>query len=96
MPIRKVPGGYQFGQHGKVYPTAQGAQKQAIAMFANGFQENQQKQAGNKKAAAKQALQNLAKRHSSGKDALGRKLKPGENAAEEAGESAAEERKEPV
>lgn len=37
MPIRKVPGGYKFGNSGKTYPTRAGAEKQMKAMFANGY-----------------------------------------------------------
>jgi len=37
MPIHKVNGGYQWGQHGKVYPTRAGAAKQAQAAFASGY-----------------------------------------------------------
>jgi len=38
MPIRKVKGGYKWGGHGHVYPTREGAEKQAAAAHANGFQ----------------------------------------------------------
>lgn len=37
MPIRKVKGGYQWGESGKVYPTKEKAQKQAAAAFAHGW-----------------------------------------------------------
>ena len=37
MPIRKVSGGYKWGGKGKVYPTREGAEKQAAAAHANGF-----------------------------------------------------------
>jgi hypothetical protein len=37
MPIRKVKGGYKWGGHGHVYPTREGAEKQAAAAHANGF-----------------------------------------------------------
>lgn len=40
MPIRKVSGGYQWGQHGTVYPSRRGAEKQAQAAYANGYHEN--------------------------------------------------------
>ena len=38
MPIKKVPNGYKWGNHGKVYPTREGAEKQAAAAFASGYQ----------------------------------------------------------
>lgn len=37
MPIHKVPGGYQWGAHGKVYPERQGAVRQAQAAYAHGY-----------------------------------------------------------
>jgi hypothetical protein len=37
VPIRKVAGGYQWGQHGKVYKSRAKALKQAQAAFANGY-----------------------------------------------------------
>lgn len=37
MPVRKVPGGYQFGYSGKVYPTKQAAEAQARAIYAQGY-----------------------------------------------------------
>ena len=37
MPIRKVSGGYKWGKSGKVYPTKAGAQKQAQAAYASGY-----------------------------------------------------------
>jgi hypothetical protein len=39
MPIHKVKGGWQWGTHGKVYPTRAGAEKQAEAAYANGYKE---------------------------------------------------------
>lgn len=38
MPIHKEGSGYQWGNHGKVYPSKAGAQRQAAAAFANGWQ----------------------------------------------------------
>ena len=38
MPIRKVKGGYKWGGHGHVYPDRAGAERQAAAAHANGFQ----------------------------------------------------------
>jgi hypothetical protein len=37
MPIHREKGGYQWGNHGKVYPTKAGAEKQAAAAHANGW-----------------------------------------------------------
>lgn len=39
MPIHKVDGGYQWGNHGKVYADKAGAVKQAQAAHANGYKE---------------------------------------------------------
>ncbi len=39
MPIHKEGSGYQWGQHGHVYATKAGAEKQAEAAHANGFQD---------------------------------------------------------
>lgn len=39
MPIKKVAGGYQWGNHGKIYPNREGAVKQAQAAHAAGFKE---------------------------------------------------------
>ncbi len=39
MPIRKVSGGYKWGSHGKVYPTRQGAARQARAAYAAGHKK---------------------------------------------------------
>ena len=37
MPIRKVKGGYQWGESGKVYPNRAGAERQAQAAYASGY-----------------------------------------------------------
>lgn len=37
MPIRKVEGGYKWGEHGHVYPSRAGAERQAAAAHAHGF-----------------------------------------------------------
>ena len=37
MPIHKVPGGYKWGGHGKVYKNKEDAERQARAAFANGY-----------------------------------------------------------
>lgn len=39
MPVRKVPGGYQWGQSGKVYPTKAQAEAQGRAIYASGYRE---------------------------------------------------------
>lgn len=38
MPVHKVSGGYKWGKHGKVYPNRAGAERQARAAYANGYQ----------------------------------------------------------
>jgi len=37
MPVRKVPGGYQWGSSGKVYPTKRQAEQQGRAAYASGY-----------------------------------------------------------
>lgn len=37
MPIKKVKGGWKWGNHGKIYPTREGAEKQAAAAHAAGY-----------------------------------------------------------
>ena len=39
MPVVKVPGGYRFGQSGKIYPTKAQAEAQARAIYASGYRE---------------------------------------------------------
>lgn len=39
MPIHKVPGGYKWGDHGKVYPTKEEAERQALAAYTSGYKE---------------------------------------------------------
>ena len=39
MPIRKVSGGYKWGDSGKVYPTRKQAEKQAAAAYASGYKK---------------------------------------------------------
>jgi len=66
MPVHPVPGGFQWGQHGKVYPNKAGAVDQMQAAIANGFKGD----SGNKsshKAAQTTAIQNLMKKHGSKK-----------------------------
>ena len=42
MPVRKVPGGYQWGTQGKVYPTKRQASAQGRAAYASGYRSNPQ------------------------------------------------------
>ena len=37
MPIKKVKGGYRFGNKGKTYKNKKKAQKQAKAIYASGY-----------------------------------------------------------
>lgn len=37
MPVRKVKGGYRWGETGKVYPTREQAQAQGRAIYASGY-----------------------------------------------------------
>jgi hypothetical protein len=37
MPIKKVPGGFKWGNHGKTYASRVGAEKQAAAAYASGY-----------------------------------------------------------
>ena len=39
MPIRKVNGGYKWGESGKVYPNRTGAGRQAQAAYASGYKK---------------------------------------------------------
>lgn len=39
MPVHKVPGGYQWGNTGKVYPTKEQAERQGRAAYASGYRE---------------------------------------------------------
>ena len=39
MPVRKVRGGYRWGNSGKVYPTEAQAQRQGRAIYASGYQD---------------------------------------------------------
>lgn len=40
MPTHRVKNGYQWGRHGKVYPTKAQADKQGQAIYASGWNEN--------------------------------------------------------
>ena len=39
MPIKKVAGGYKWGDSGKVYKTRAGAERQAAAAYASGYRK---------------------------------------------------------
>jgi len=39
MPVKKVKGGYKWGNSGKVYPTKAQAEEQARAIYASGYKE---------------------------------------------------------
>jgi len=43
MPVKKVKGGYQWGESGKVYPTREQAEKQGRAIIASGYKEKKKK-----------------------------------------------------
>lgn len=43
MPVRKVPGGYQWGTTGKVYPTKKQAETQGKAVYASGYKSKKPK-----------------------------------------------------
>lgn len=58
MPVKKVKGGWRFGESGKVYPTKKQAQEQAKAIYASGYKENKKSKKtkdtkGNKKGKKK-------------------------------------------
>jgi hypothetical protein len=37
MPVHKVKGGYKWGNHGHVYKSKAGAERQARAIYASGY-----------------------------------------------------------
>ena len=39
MPIKKVKGGYKWGNKGKVYPSRKGAERQARAAYSSGYKK---------------------------------------------------------
>lgn len=84
MPVHRVPGGWQWGNSGKVYPKKADALDQQSAAIANGFHENKKKQHAAKTA----AIQNLMKKHASSanEEAGEPKLSPRAEAREEAAE----------
>lgn len=72
MPVHKVPGGWQWGNRGKVYPSKAAAVDQMQAAIANGFKGDNQgskkpfpPNPSNKKHAQTTAIQNLMKKHGS-------------------------------
>jgi len=46
MPSRRVSGGWQWGRHGKVYPTKAQADRQGRAAHAHGYRGKSQKKKG--------------------------------------------------
>jgi hypothetical protein len=48
MPVKKVNGGYRWGQSGKIYPTRKQAERQGRAAYASGYKGNRGKRKGNK------------------------------------------------
>jgi len=43
MPVHKVPGGYQWGSHGKVYKDKASAERQGRAAYAHGYRGHSRK-----------------------------------------------------
>jgi hypothetical protein len=43
MPVKKVKGGYRYGETGKVYPTKEEAEKQGKAIRASQARERKKK-----------------------------------------------------
>ena len=43
MPVRKVKGGYRYGETGRVYPTKEEAEKQGRAIRASQAKEKRKK-----------------------------------------------------
>ena len=40
MPVHQVEGGWRWGSKGHVYPSKEGAEKQARAIYANGYTDD--------------------------------------------------------
>jgi len=55
MPIRKVSGGYRWGSSGKVYKTRAGAERQAAAAYASGYNADKKKAGGQTKSRVNEA-----------------------------------------
>jgi hypothetical protein len=49
MPVHKVPGGWQWGSHGKVYKNRADAERQGRAAHAHGYREHHKKRRKRKK-----------------------------------------------
>lgn len=62
MPVHSVPGGYQWGNHGKVYKDKASAERQGRAAYANGYRGN----GSTNQTAYMQALRNKMKRERNG------------------------------
>lgn len=43
MPVKKVKGGWKWGNNGKVYPTKKQAEAQQRAAHANGYKKHKSK-----------------------------------------------------
>lgn len=43
MPVRKVKGGWQWGESGKVYKTKEEAERQGRAIYASGYKGRKKK-----------------------------------------------------
>ena len=43
MPVRKVKGGYKWGNSGKTYPTKAQAERQGKAIYASGYRGKKKK-----------------------------------------------------
>lgn len=43
MPVRKVKGGWKWGNSGKVYKTKEEAERQGRAIYASGYKEKKRK-----------------------------------------------------
>ena len=52
MPVKKVKGGYKWGNSGKVYPTKAQAEQQGKAIRASGYKSKPKKKPSSKKRRA--------------------------------------------
>ena len=43
MPVRKVKGGYRWGNSGKVYKTKEAAERQGRAIYASGYKKGKKR-----------------------------------------------------
>ena len=62
MPIHRASVGWQWGNHGHVYPTRQGAEKQAAAAHANGWKGDSVEEIGRRLDVLGDAVDSLGKR----------------------------------